>query len=253
MEDSSARRNKGPYFQGILADGERIPLTKEFVATFAGEFVNEVVEAGEQRKESFLFVPPGAPKTLEEHHLIMDGYPSLRYLQGSEWTCLFHSFASALHFLGLDKAGSVVAAEAWKYAADAKLGTENWKALLALVQTHCGWLKPTKISAKKHKILKDISIYPVVVSLEADDGGTQHAVTIVGKLIFDANCVKALPLCQEALDHCCSTDTKKSRFKRIYHGYQFKEDDRKKTKELIQMNLNNEYLHLLGMLAMDKH
>ena len=41
-------------------------------------------------------------------------------------------------------------------------------------------------------ILNDRSIYPTVVQLQAGDGGMQHAITVVGQLIFDSNCVRAL-------------------------------------------------------------
>jgi len=61
-------------------------------------------------------------------------------------------------------------------------------------------------------ILNDRSIYPTVVQLQAGDGGTQHAITVVGQLIFDSNCVRALPLALETLHHCCSSDEKKEPF-----------------------------------------
>jgi hypothetical protein len=48
-----------------------------------------------------------------------------------------------------------------------------------------------------------------------------HAVTIHGGFIYDANEVVALPLCQEALDYCTSTETQKSTFIEFRRGFLF--------------------------------
>jgi hypothetical protein len=48
--------------------------------------------------------------------------------------------------------------------------------------------------------------------LNESDGNGSHAVTIHGNFVYDANEVVALPLCQEALDYCCSTSTVKNEF-----------------------------------------
>ncbi len=42
-----------------------------------------------------------------------------------------------------------------------------------------------------------------VVVPTGENGQVSHAVTIVGKWIFDANEIQALPLTQESLDICC--------------------------------------------------
>jgi hypothetical protein len=83
-----------------------------------------------------------------------------------------------------------------------------------------------------HNILSNISEYPTVLTLEALDGGTQHAITVVGKLIFDSNCERALPLNMNSLDYCCSTDKLKGTFYRVFKGYRFMEPIEKKHKVL---------------------
>ena len=47
--------------------------------------------------------------------------------------------------------------------------------------------------------------YPMTVQLLGEDGGTGHAVTIVGPWIFDATLPHALPLSRASLDECCSS------------------------------------------------
>ena len=53
----------------------------------------------------------------------------------------------------------------------------------------------------------------------ASDGNCSHAVSIHGGLVYDANEVVALPLCQEALDYCTSTAEVKSSFVNFRRGY----------------------------------
>ncbi len=48
--------------------------------------------------------------------------------------------------------------------------------------------------------------------LNASDGNCSHAVTVHGGFVYDANKLVAIPLCQEALDDCTSTQTEKSSF-----------------------------------------
>jgi hypothetical protein len=190
---------------------------------------------GERGSKAFIFVPPGAPKTTAGHHLILDGYPETHFLQAGKCTCLFHGFASALYFLGMVEVAELIAYYAVEHASDGVQGIQNWKALLEIMQSNCGWLQPRKIKGKVFDVLSDISPFPTVVSLESTDGGIQHAVTIVGKLIFDSNCTRALPLCKEALDHCCSSDDKVSRYVRVFHGYRFQEHEKSKQMKLVNI------------------
>ena len=69
----------------------------------------------------------------------------------------------------------------------------------------------------------DISTFPTVLQLQADDSSIQHAVTIVGKLVFDSNCPHALLLNQATLDYCCSSDDQPSHYSEVYRGYRFNE------------------------------
>jgi hypothetical protein len=82
-------------------------------------------------------------------------------------------------------------------------------------------LLPKKLHGNTFDLIGDVSEFPTVASLEAVDGGTQHAVTVVGRYVFDSNCERVLPLTRRSLDYCCSTDTTKGMYKKVYRGYRF--------------------------------
>jgi hypothetical protein len=181
------------------------------------------------------------------HALLDDNYPKLKYLQTTKWTCLFHSFASAIYFLTMEELAEVIASNAEKYSVESRHGHQNWDGLLNIMRTNCSWLVPKRVSGKNFDIFNSHSPYPTVMSLQAADGGTQHAVTVVGKLVFDSNCMRALPLSKATLDHCCSTDDKKSTFARVFHGYRFEEHEfrRLNNPRLPKMNRNNPHWKLV--------
>ena len=64
-------------------------------------------------------------------------------------------------------------------------------------------------------LLSNISDSPTVVQLLGVNGGGGHAITIVGRWIFDGNLKRGIPLSKESLDWCCSTDTKRVPFKEV--------------------------------------
>jgi hypothetical protein len=150
--------------------------------------------------------------------------PRVQFTQNGYSSCLFSSLASALCYLGLHDAANTVASEAIKYSADTDLGVFNWNALLLMMGSKCKFLQPRKLHGNALNLLVDISEFPTVMSLEAQDGGTQHAIAVVGRLIFDSNCDRALPLSQSSLDYCCSTDSVAGTFKNVYKGYRFQPD-----------------------------
>jgi hypothetical protein len=98
------------------------------------------------------------------------------------------------------------------------------------------------VDVKNFSILTHKSPHPTVVTLEGVDGGTQHAVTLVDGLIFDANCARALTMSQENLDYCCSTDDTQGKFKQVYFGYTFMEHPNTKKPRLSKLTkqFNNE-------------
>ena len=59
---------------------------------------------------------------------------------------------------------------------------------------------------------EEMKITIALCVLNESDGNSSHAVTIHGGYVYDANEVIAIPLCKEALDYCCSTETMKNTF-----------------------------------------
>jgi hypothetical protein len=237
----------GNYFQGICADRTRHRLDDEFVkSNFSPEFLN-LVKAEAMNKNKFFNVPPGAPRTDDSHALMDETFPAIQYRQQSDATCLFCSFASALHFLGVHETAAIIAAAASEFSANAAKGCYNWDALLKIMHESCRWLVPKRIYGSAFDIFEDCDMFPKLVSLEASDGGTQHAITLVGNLIFDANCSRALPLSETALNHCCSTDSRAATYVRVHKGYRFVEQNRsRKRKRLHTFMENNPHSHLVG-------
>ena len=70
----------------------------------------------------------------------------------------------------------------------------------------------------------------------ASDGHCNHAVTIHGKWVYDANETIALPLMRETLDYCTSTETRQSTFHGFWRGVFFQYIGTKKEK-LARLNV----------------
>ena len=119
--------------------------------------------------------------------------------------------------------------------------------LLRLVnKSEYKWLQPRKLKNEGFDIFNDICKGPTVLCLKSMNGGTSHAITTVGRLVFDANCSRALPLCQETLNYCCSTDEQNSEFYCVYKGYRFEEQGKKgKLDEFMKTYLIYSYTLLL--------
>ena len=231
------KRNAGDkdqpeHFQGVLSDESTVTLTAAYVRkTFPPGYVEEVIKEATNDNQRFIFVPPGAPRTMDGHMMLDDRFPELKYMQGSDFTCLFSSFASALHYIGLRKTAKDVADFAKTFSAQSKLGILNWKGLNAVMEKSCSWLIPKSLEVAIFDVLTETSEFPTVMSLEAEDGSTQHAITVVGNLIFDSNIQRAIPLTRSNLNYCCSTEALPNGvFKKVFFGYRYEEHQRSKKK-----------------------
>jgi hypothetical protein len=211
------------HFRGIFSDGRFVDLEESWVAeNFSKEFIARVKNEGETRKNRFFYLPPGAPRTNDGSDLINPANPIVKYRQHGEYSCLFSSLASALYYFGLHKSAMHMALLAPNYVSNSYEGLDVWPALLKEMRKCCKKLQPQKIQLlSSYDIFENISEYPRVLQLKDADGNTQHAVTIVGTYIFDANCARALTLTRENLDYCCSTDAIASTFLGVFHGYHF--------------------------------
>ena len=129
--------------------------------------------------------------------------PEVVHRQGREHSCVFSSAASAITFAGHAEAARVVTTRI-----SASLAHANPMALLH--DTIKSKAVPTLEVERFYKRGKfdpeiDISSHPTIVQLMGKDGGVGHAVTIVGRWIFDASLPHALLLSRESLDECCSS------------------------------------------------
>ena len=181
------------------------------------------------KQKHFVKIPAGAAKTSDviPDHLIMPDAPKVIFQQKTSNTCISYGLASALAFLKETK----VAFDLFKLGKDIEerkidsklIGT---KSILGIV---CQFMRKSSADNRfvPHKIpvnvdLLDpecVSMHPKLVVLMGDDNDTTHAVTIVGKWIFDSAFPQALPLIRESLNLSCGDNCL---FIRHVIGYEFK-------------------------------
>jgi hypothetical protein len=133
--------------------------------------------------------------------------PKSRYNQDSLPLCLPAALASALSFLGLNDSSQYV----WDHRAELSRGSlhvaREWLRLHLL--RHLGirqWQIRSLGRSGIERVLSQqessrSSIF--LVGLARSDGQENHAVAICNNWLFDGNFETALPLSQEALNHCC--------------------------------------------------
>ncbi len=172
-------------------------------------------------KRKWIPVPVGdSSSRAVSPHLVVN--VRVRYEQGEGKTCLLRSLASAFHHLGQKHTGSVLASVAKKYAnvpAD-----EQLKAAINAVKEHDNvynkvdyWKKEKALA--KHDLIRDSNENPKLIVLRGCDGGVQHAVSVVGNIIFDSNKQKGLVISKQSLDWCCNCN---GGFSRIHALVQFR-------------------------------
>jgi hypothetical protein len=175
--------------------------------------------------EGYVRIPEGAA---EDHTQQMScretvkDAPKIKYrrkgsVEDNDRSCVLKSAASALSFLGYERLAFYLCND---ISSGMKLdsGFEFFQ--------HC--MEPNRLQKKERKefqfakVKKGLTRWNVIqespkyvmclVGLQSSDHKTDHAVSIAGKWIFDSNFEHALPLNQESLDLCCSSDSRKSTF-----------------------------------------
>ena len=179
------------------------------------DYVKHTKSAGRAGDKRYVRVVGGAPRTNLPDFLPKDS-PELKYKQEEdEYTCMVDSLASALAYLGLGAIAAELHQKSLSMAG--QVGQDTMVADFVNEQTQCARQHLTST----HNLLDpdNWSPYPKVVQLLATDCGVQHAITVVGGWIFDSTCPRALPLCKESLDWCCSAADCKTGFAKVYQGY----------------------------------
>jgi hypothetical protein len=157
------------------------------------------VPVGNARITTASSPPPSAIAHLVECH----------YHQGNKNLCLFYSFASALFHLGYVKESEQVrmAGHGLEHHDRNSQIAHLRKTAVSLnifVKNPLVWGQRKK-RYRQFDIFGDISEYPTVVIPWGGDGGVQHAITIVGRYIFDSSYPKGLRLSDTSLDWCVNT------------------------------------------------
>jgi hypothetical protein len=206
-----------------------VELNLEWVnLNFSEQYLTQVqnMATSTKRTKRFLDVPPGdvntspPPKICKKLHSQL---PGIEYLQGRVKSCLISSLGSALKYLGFDD--SVITGIMQVGMDNIHLAEQPQKIAMAM-GVHVKGFQSRKI--KSGFPLLDQSkwtVYPRMIVLQAQDGGIEHAITVVGGLLFDSNYVTAIPLTKSNLDWCCG-----GCFSRVHCGYEFFEDPNKKKK-----------------------
>ena len=212
----------GVWFAKLAdSDVKECTVPEEFlVEKFGKVYVDEV----KKLRRGFVDVPVGdyKPSSLQNYpHLRVSGAPILQYRQSAgQNLCVSKSFASALFAIGFAEEAKIINA----FGEDNLAGNVT-NALIQIQKKAISvlprWLQPRKMPLKFvwQDDLDDSTILLAV--LTASDGHRNHAITIHGGFIYDANEEVALPLNQEALDYCVSTEVQKSKFENFRRGVLF--------------------------------
>jgi hypothetical protein len=213
-------------WQGKLEDGTIVRvLENDVLEQFGQPFVDEIKTLGTQK---FVPVPVGATRqsVLEVlPHLKDPCAPVVKYQQGEKETCVFSSFASALHSSGLlqlQHLANNIHRRSRKHVGE----TASLKLLKEMVEADVRWLQP-KRTRKTFDWRGGIGPNDFFVGVIRDTcGSVQHAVSIHDGWIFDSNEPFALQLNQESLD-CCTWEVcdgavkQKSKFVAFHEGLLF--------------------------------
>ena len=197
-----------PVWRVKLSDNTTAFSTQQkIIDLFGAPFATEVEYRGHVGKR-YIHIPVGA--TREERlpfipSLQRSDAPTIQFMQGEFDTCIYSSFASALHYLGVKQPAHHISQCARKDAGQDPF-TVFQKLDLRLKKMNLGFLRTRKITSITDyvKDIKDNMI--VVASLKDSSGNASHAVTICRGWIFDSNETSALPLCKQALDVCTQSE-----------------------------------------------
>jgi len=179
-------------------------------------------------KTRWVAIPPGDDIIHTNVPDALQTGPVIKYRQKEgEKTCLVYSFGSALYYVGARQLSS----ELYRCSKLIIEQHDTFKKFLSFLQTRSRHMNFKVLKVSKWNILENGDEDLVVAMIRGIDGKEDHCVTILGKLIFDSNFEKALPLCREALDLCCSSDTKKTSFDsvvaaRLFFDYKYNIDQK---------------------------
>ena len=204
-------------------------------ANFGDAYIQEL----QRMKRGFVDIPVGDYKQshLAQHpHLQIHGASKVHFPQtDGQDLCLSKSLASALHALGFEQEASQIDAyglsELQGGAVDTFVKVSRFaRAVLPPWIVRRCVRAPYNYNWQLHLDQRTI----LLGVLNASDGNCSHAVTLHGGFIYDANELVSIPLCQEALDYCTSTEMEKSTFVNFcrIHLFHYEGKQRKKVQRM---------------------
>jgi len=203
--------------------------------TFSEEFIVGVKDCA--GKNGFVDVPPGAPRNVSK--VPIAGYPIIIYRQDNHegGKCLFLSLANAFASIENTMLTKQIAQRLAEYAFyHNDTAIHAWKDLKSFMSIHAKWFQQFRIGNSSYEnLITQQSHYPKVLILQGTDGSTNHAIAIVGNMIFDFYEKSALPLSQTNFDWCVGASTVQSesedpivKFVCVVVGIHFCEHEKKK-------------------------
>jgi hypothetical protein len=217
------------------SDRDKIPLEEKWVRdAFGDEFANALMAS----TKAFMEVPVGDYKKshLVNHSiLIVPGAPKIKFQQEEGMdVCVPNALASVLFDLGFYEQATQIYEFGLANMINGPVAGALDKVGQLAQKILPRWIQVSKSSINSpNAILKFDNLDQrtiLLAVLAASDGHRSHAVAIHGGFVYDANEEIALPLCQEALDYCTSSATRKSRFLHFHRTLLFKYDGTKKSR-----------------------
>ena len=205
------------YFEGLVLMGKGnkkdkviTPLNPDWVEdVFTRKFVNFVMRAARISSvpvKTWIDVPVGQAREDDAPPPSLETDILVKYMQGQHNTCLYRGFASALHHLGDTVLAHTIAVKSTEYTE--LPAAEQLNRLCQEVESRYQVIKyMTKKKASSIDILRVRNRHATVIIPLAGDGGVQHAITVVGDILFDSTQTHALVLSQATLDWCCDNDS----------------------------------------------
>ena len=223
---------------GKTADGGTTTLDEAFVRdAFGDDFTDEL----KRLNRAWVDIPVGDNKPsrlLKFPHLKVVGAPFIRYGQSDgKDLCVSKSLASVFAALGWESESEQInsygekvlrgsGVDTMKVVKDyAKSILPSW---LLIQRLPCEWNWKTDMTDEEI----------VLGVLFASDDSCSHAVAINGNYVYDANETVALPLCDDALDYCSSTEKVQSKFVKMKLAYRFSYGGSQESKRAM-LRLNN--------------
>lgn len=142
--------------------------------------------------------------------------------------CIPKAFASILHTAGFVDHVQCIETKCFNKESCFDKKKPNMKAIHEYGQEILPtWLQCTAKFIQKKKC-QEVEQYDLFVAIiKGSDNVANHAIGIYNGWIFDANEDVAIPLCQEGLNYCVSTEDERNEFVSFTSGFFFRQNSKK--------------------------